>query len=288
MSTTRDIAVASIDRDEAQPRKTFDALELEGLAKSIKQNGLIQPITIRPRGRRFVIVAGERRWRAHKLLNAKTIACNVVPERDAATILCAQLVENMQRAEMTELEEAAAFQVLVDSGLDEATIAERLGVAVFRVRWRLQLLNLAPEVRKLVESGNLTIQHANEVARLATHHDQRRLVQMLNRGEIRGWKALRLAVDTANGETSTEDLFGVDSTPTTRDVAIVRGMEDKIERMVALANSGWKEGQCVIAAKVSPDRASHMADKLQHLAATLRTMERELRQVHGQVRMLVG
>lgn len=155
------IPLAKIKPDPKQPRKLFDAGALAELAASIEANELIQPITVRPDKKRgeYVIVAGERRYRAHCLLRHRgvkrfaSIECNVRKITAGADVLVKQIVENIARADMTPLEEADAFQELRDTfGLDADEIAAKLGLAPFRVRWRLLLLNLSADIRKMVAS----------------------------------------------------------------------------------------------------------------------------------------
>src|SRR5579864_5551166 len=118
------IAVSKIDPDPNQPRKLFDAGELESLAASIAANGLIQPITVRKsKGGRYTVIAGERRWRAHVLLRDsgvkrfakrfRSIDCIVRKLGGPADVKIKQIVENIARADMTILEEADAFHDLV-------------------------------------------------------------------------------------------------------------------------------------------------------------------------------
>ena len=149
---TKRLSIDKIDPDPKQPRKNFDPADLEALAATIKANGLIQPISVRPRGNgRYWLVAGERRWRAHRLLRARglryfaKIECNVRPRHASkADIRIKQIVENIARADLEPLEEARAFAQLVeDFDMTPEEIAARLGLAPFRVRWRLQLLNLS-------------------------------------------------------------------------------------------------------------------------------------------------
>jgi hypothetical protein len=179
-----------------------------------------------------------------------------------------------------------AFGELVKMGMTEETIAAKLGLAEFRVRWRLQLLNLSPDIRKLVAADQLDRQQAMEVSRLDSHAEQHRIVGMINRRELVGWKATRNAVEALINQTTPTDLFGA-SAPSSkpRDVATVSGMEDKIDRVVALLNGGWRDGECTIASKVSPDRAAHLADQLAAVKTTVSTMERELRHIAAQAKI---
>jgi ParB family chromosome partitioning protein len=275
------IAINKIRPNPDQPRKKFDAEELQRLAASIKAAGLLQPITVRPIGKGlFEIVAGERRWRACKLLNARTIDCEIRTMSDLTRDIGA-IVENLQRQDITPLEEADAFNHLQAAGLTPQQIAEKTGASILRVQWRLKLLNLEPNIRRLFENEQLDRQQAMEIARLDQHRDQVKVLQLINRGQLVGWKAVRNAVDMILDEKSQSDIFG-DSPVTPEEVKIVRSMEQRIDEACRLVAAGWKKGECVIANRVNPDRARLIADKLNALQTCARVMERELRNISAQ------
>jgi len=289
------IALDKIAPDPEQPRKLFDAKALDELAGAIKANGLIQPITIRPDKKRrghFIIVTGERRWRAHCLLRDRgdkrftQIRCEIVKGGKPLDVKVAQLVENIARADMTILEEADAIAVLAKV-LTVEEIAERTGMVEFRVRWRLQLLNLTPEIRKMVAGEQLDKQQAMEIARLP-HREQTRIVQMINRRELVGWKAVRNAVEAILHSQTQADIFGNAGKPGPKDVAELKAMELKIARIVALVAAGWKDGQCIVAARVDPDRAALMGEQLANIRKAIIVMERELQNVTAQAKIVMA
>jgi ParB/RepB/Spo0J family partition protein len=294
MNTMR-IPIGHIAPDPDQPRKKFDAVGLKELAASINANGLLQPISVRPAARRghFIIVLGERRWRAHQLLvesghsKFSRITCLLVRSGKTLDRKVRQLVENVARQDMTLLEEADAIAELAKT-MPIEDIATRTGMVEFKVRWRLQLQNLTPEIRKMVAGDQLDRQQAMEVARLEKR-DQTRIVQMINRRELVGWKAVRNAVDAIlEGQTS-EDLFGEAAGKVSdKDVAELNSMERKVLQLAGLVASGWREGQCIVAARVSPDRASHLADKLAVARQSIIVMERELRNVTAQAKIVLA
>jgi ParB family transcriptional regulator, chromosome partitioning protein len=286
--STKKIRLDLISADPGQPRKLFDAGALQELADSIKANGLIQPITVRPHKKRFIVITGERRWRAHKLAGLRTIECHVRNGVAGAQLRLKQIAENMLRVDMEPMEEARVFAELRDVfGFDAARIAKDLGLAEFRVAWRLSLLNLSPPIAKMVEAGQIDKQLALEAARLTSHADQTRLIKMANRGDLVGWKAIRAAADTMLGDISAQTLFGEDApSASADDIRTLSDMEAKIERLSRLVSAGWKEGGCIIAAKVSPDRAQKIAQKIDAIRSALSIMSRELYNVSAQARMI--
>lgn len=291
------IPLTKIAADRSQPRKKFDETALLELAGSIEQNGLIQPITVRPATTKglFLVVAGERRWRAHKLLAARglrafaSIDCNVQKAKSGVATRLRQIAENLNRADLEPMEEARAFLSLKEEfGLSDEDIAAKLGLAPFRVTWRLSLLNLSPPIARMAETGQIDRQLALEAARLPTHRQQTDLVQMVNRGQLAGWKPIRNAVDAMLGVTTREDLFGEAAPrPKAADVEVLRQMESRIERVAEMVGAGWHEGECVVANKVDPDRALRMAEKINAMGSALRIMERDLRNVAAQAKIML-
>ena len=156
-ATVRNIPLREIDPDPDQPRKTFGPSELSELAASIRANGLLQPITVREGGPNgYLIVAGERRYRAHVVNRAATIRAIVIETADPADIRIKQIIENDQRADVPPLEQARSYQALMDEqGWTPAELGSRIGKAAHRVTERTALLKIAPEYQQLLASGNL-------------------------------------------------------------------------------------------------------------------------------------
>jgi ParB family chromosome partitioning protein len=286
-----------IEPDPDQPRKIFTVSDLEILAASIKQNGLIQPPTVRTAERRgyYYLNTGERRWRAHKLLVERgekefsTIDVIVQEPTNVVSLRVRQVVENVARADFKPLEEARAYAELVKNGLSVEDAARRVGIPLHIFKGKMALLDLEPSIAALVASEQFDRNHALEIARLPRHEDQLNILRMINRGEIGHWRSVRQAVNTMLEGTTAADLFGASSVKaSSEDVASLNMMEQKIDRVSALLAKGWKDGECIIANRVSPDRASLMADKLMAIRGTVRTMEKELRNVTAQARIALS
>lgn len=160
MIQVKDIAAGDNDR------KQFDPDALETLARSIDQTGLTQPITVRPVGERYEIVAGERRFRAMSSLLGWTEVPALVRTMDDADASAVMLSENMARVDLNVIEEAEAYQKRIDVGATVEEIALQAGVKEWRVRWRLELLNLCPEGRHLAATGQLSNGVAQDLSRL--------------------------------------------------------------------------------------------------------------------------
>ncbi len=158
-----DINMSLIDNNPKQPRKNFDAVALNELAQSIKQYGVIQPIIVVKKGERYMIVAGERRFRACKIAGLKTIPA-VVRDYSANEIKEIALLENIQREDLNPIECAKALkQLLDDYGWTQEVLADKLGKSRPSIANTLRLLQLSPEVVDMVESGKLSAGHARSL-----------------------------------------------------------------------------------------------------------------------------
>ena len=160
------IAIDTIHESATNPRRTFDESKLQELAESIRTNGLIQPITVRPNSEGFEIVAGARRFRAAQLVELFSLPARIVDINDAQTLEW-QLVENSQRVDVHPYEEAKGFQRLLDMpGYDVATLVEKSGKSASHVYSRLSLLQLIPPIAEAFSAERITASHANLLARL--------------------------------------------------------------------------------------------------------------------------
>jgi ParB family chromosome partitioning protein len=187
-SQVRPIPVAEIVPNPFQPRRDFSEEDLSELTASLRENGLLQPIVVRPAGdgerARYELVAGERRWRAAMRLGWKEIPATV-RVMDDRTLLVLALVENLQRAELSPIEEAEGLRRLAeDFSLSQQQIAEVVGRDRSTVANTIRLLQLPASVRQLVGEGKLSAGHAR--ALLGLEHDHR-LVALAEQAAVEGW-----------------------------------------------------------------------------------------------------
>lgn len=156
----KELAVSEVFPNPEQPRKAFDENALKELAASILKHGVIQPITVAESHGGYMIVAGERRFRASVLAGLKTVPA-IVKDYDEREIKEVALLENLQREDLNPIEEARALKRLMDEfDLTQDEVAERLGKSRSAVANTLRLLNLSPETTRLVQRGELTAGHA--------------------------------------------------------------------------------------------------------------------------------
>jgi ParB family chromosome partitioning protein len=176
------IPIDQIHPNPKQPRKHFEHEATLALAESIRAQGIIQPVVLRPRAAGgYELVAGERRWRAAREANLQTLPALVRDAADRDALLLG-LVENVAREELTPIEEARAFAVLVDEfDLSLGDIAERVGASKPAVSNRLRLLELSDDILAMVERGELTEGHARAVLAVPDNEGRRRLARKIVR-----------------------------------------------------------------------------------------------------------
>jgi ParB family chromosome partitioning protein len=181
----RELAVSEIKPNRYQPRRAFDPATLKELKDSISANGLLQPIVVRPSSRDgYELVAGERRWRAVKELGWKKVPA-VIRDVDEQTLLTLALVENLQRASLSPIDEAEGYDRLIrDFSMSHAQIAHAVGRDRSTVANAVRLLDLPKPVQALLDQGALTAGHARALLSLA---DDREISRLAREAVAHGW-----------------------------------------------------------------------------------------------------
>ncbi len=177
-----EIDIDRIQRGRYQPRQVFEQESLQELADSIRVQGIVQPIVVRPEGKHFELVAGERRWRAAQLAGLQKIPA-VIRELDAKSAAAIGLIENIQREDLNPLEQAQAFLRLIEEfDLTHQQVANSVGRSRAAVSNMLRLLDLAEPVKQQVHKGLLNMGHARALLALI-RHDQIEIAKLVaNRG----------------------------------------------------------------------------------------------------------
>lgn len=160
------LSIDRIQRGKYQPRREMDQEALEDLANSIRSQGIIQPLIVRPVGNKYEIIAGERRWRAAQLAGLSEVPVIIRPIPDKTAVAIA-LIENIQRENLNPIEEAIALQRLIEEfGMTHQQIAEAVGKSRTSVTNLLRLLALPQEVKRLIDKGFLEMGHARTLITL--------------------------------------------------------------------------------------------------------------------------
>ena len=177
-----ELDIDQIQRGRFQPRQVFDQDALQELAESIKAQGIVQPIVVRPEGSHYELVAGERRWRAAQLAGLQKVPV-VIRELDSQSTAAIALIENIQREDLNPLEEAAALLRLIEEfDLTHQQVADSVGRSRAAISNLLRLLDLADPVKDQVNKGLLNMGHARALLALI-RHDQIEIAKLVvNRG----------------------------------------------------------------------------------------------------------
>jgi ParB family chromosome partitioning protein len=170
-----EIPIDSIDANPEQPRRRFEAAELESLSDSIRRHGVLQPVVVRRSGNRYELVVGERRWRASRVAGRQTIPA-VIADVDSEDRLEIALVENVQRHDLNPMELAHAFSALSDTGMTQEEIGNRVSLDRSTVANHLRLLDLPKSLQEDVESRRLTAGHAKALLQVG-NPERRRLLR---------------------------------------------------------------------------------------------------------------
>jgi ParB family chromosome partitioning protein len=256
-----EIPVDAIHPNPRQPRRRFEPEAASGLAESVRRQGVIQPLLVRPRGvGGFEIVAGERRWRAAREAGRETVPAVVRAADDRETLLLG-LVENVAREQLTPIEEARAYAVLIDEfGLSLGEVAERVGRSKPSVSNRIRLLELPDDVLGMVERGQLSEGHARAVLAVPDHDGRRRLAREI----VRRGLSVRAAEQRAK-------WAGARQRPRTRAAQVDPALAERVRGAVEQL-TGWS-------ARVVPGRVelpfadehdlAELVEALENAAATM-------------------
>ena len=206
------LPIYQVESCSSQPRKHFDEASLAELADSIRQHGIIQPLTVRKLASGYYqIIAGERRWRAARLAGLKEVPV-IVMEADDRKAAELAMIENLQREDLNPMEEAAGYQALMEQHhMTQEEAAQRVGKSRSAVANSLRLLNLAPAVRKLVEEDKLSAGHARALLPLPSALQEKAAEAVISGGlSVRQTEALVKRLASEQKEKPVSPPAGVD------------------------------------------------------------------------------
>lgn len=251
------IAVAKILANPFQPRKTFDEVAIEELAASILEHGIIQPIIVRKNGKKYEIVAGERRYRAAKTAGLTEVPV-IVKDFDEQQMMEVAILENLQREDLTPIEEAEAYNsLIVKLNFTQEDLAQRLGKSRPHIANLIRLLQLPDDVRELVNEGKLTMGHGRallglknkrlipEVANkvMKDHLNVRQLekyIQDANEAVSRETKVTKKDIHTEATESQLREYFGtqvqIKKAKNRGKIEIEFYSEDDLQRILEILN----------------------------------------------------
>jgi ParB family chromosome partitioning protein len=220
----KEINLSEITPNPHQPRKLFNEDSLDELAESIKSQGVISPLIVAPRGvgAGYEIVAGERRFRASKLAGLETIPVIIRDDLSEENRLGIALIENVQREDLTAMEEARAYKDMMEQlDLTQQEISELVGKKRATVANSLRLLNLPKEMQDGIDSGDISAGHARSILSVVNPADQTLLFNRIKESGFSVREAERQAAELNRGVKSTGGEKTPDSTPAAKDPHIM-------------------------------------------------------------------
>ena len=178
-SAISELKINEIEPNKEQPRKQFDQEKLKGLADSIKQHGVVQPIIVKKNENGYSIIAGERRWRAAKIAGLKTIPA-IIKDLTTREIIEIALIENIQREDLNPVEEAEAYKKLIDEhGLTQEALSKVVGKSRAAIANSIRLLTLSEAVKEMLVNDLLTPGHARTLITIEDEEKQNRLANTI-------------------------------------------------------------------------------------------------------------
>lgn len=170
-AASQTLRISEIEPNRSQPRKNFDDETISALADSIKQHGILQPLLVRPYGSGYQIVAGERRWRAARMLGMSEVPVQIKELIDSEAMQIA-LIENLQRENLNPIEEAQGYYELTENfGMTQEEISKTVGRSRSAIANAMRLLSLPEEVRTMLEDGELSVGHAKALLSFDNDYD---------------------------------------------------------------------------------------------------------------------
>lgn len=258
-SPTQEVSIDAIEPNPYQPRIEMDDDALATLAESIRVHGVIQPLILTngvERGR-YILIAGERRWRAARLAGLRTVP-TVIKEAAPRAMLELALVENVVRADLGPLEEAAAYRQLIDDfGLTQAAVAERVGRSRVSVTNTLRLLALPDRVQLALSAGEISEGHARALLGLPTAAEQVAALDLVRDRDLSVRQTEELVRRWAAGERIESERREVDSRASSRDVVLRQAFIDGLQRALGtrVGFKAAKEGGGTVTIHYDSDEA---------------------------------
>jgi len=235
------ISINSIEPNKEQPRKYFDEDKLEELASSIKEHGIIQPLIVKQEEDYYVIVAGERRWRAARLAGLKEIPV-IIQDYTTKELMEISLIENIQREDLNAIEEAKAYETLMNQfSLTQEELAGRIGKSRPAIANTLRLLQLDEKIQELIIQGQITEGHGRAILRLPDKEAQLALAK----------KIIKDHLSVRETEKKVDEMLKKPKKKTIKDEkeVIYKEIEDKIKNILGTKvqiTRGKKKGKIEI------------------------------------------
>lgn len=266
-SGAQTLRVSDIEPNRKQPRQTFDDAAIAELADSIRQHGLIQPIVVRSTGANYQIVAGERRWRACRMLGMSEVPV-IIKELDDSETAQIALIENIQREDLNPVEEAMAYRSLMDDyDMTQEELSKIVGKSRSSIANAVRLLNLPDEVVELLKKRDITSGQAKALAAAETEEEMIELAKLAAAGKITV-RGIEKAIAKAANEENDDEIKSKKAPKTSEERAnhsfiteMQLSLENHLERKVRISSSDGIKGTITIDF-YDQDELTTLADKL--------------------------
>jgi len=235
-----ELKITQIEPNMDQPRKQFDEEKISELAKSIKENGLIQPIVVSKDGENYKIIAGERRWRAARMAGLSTVPVYIKEEIKGQKLLELALIENLQRQDLNSIEEANAYQALISEyGMTQEQVAEVIGKSRPKVANSVRLLSLDKRVQEMIISERISEAHARAILPIENKDKQYEIALMIEKKglNVREVEMLMRQKKKAPKKEKIEDIFAKN---------IEENMKDYLGTKVQIVTKSKEKGKIII------------------------------------------
>ncbi len=235
-----ELKISQIEPNVAQPRKSFDEEKINELAKSIKENGLIQPIVVSKEGDTYKIIAGERRWRAARLAGLTTVPVYIKEEINGQKLLELALIENLQRQDLNSIEEANAYQALINEyNMTQEQVAEVIGKSRPKIANSVRLLSLDKRVQDMIIEGRISEAHARAILPIENKEKQYEIALLIEKKglNVRDVEALMRQRKKSTQKEKVEDIFAKN---------IEENMKNYLGTKVKIVTKSKEKGKIVI------------------------------------------
>lgn len=262
---THTLRISEIEPNRKQPRQYFDEAAIAELADSIRQHGLIQPIVVRPMEEGYQIVAGERRWRACRMLGMSEVPVVIKEFSDEETAQIA-LIENIQRQDLNPVEEAAAYRALMDEyGMTQEALSKAVGKSRSAIANSVRLLNLPDEIVEMLKKGKLSAGQAKAIASANSEEDMLEIAKLAADGKITVRGIEKLAAEKSDREVKEEKPSLPKTAEERSSLSYVTEMqislEDHLQKKVKITSKDGEKGTLTIDF-YSKDELTDLADRL--------------------------
>ncbi|ADG70663.1 ParB/RepB/Spo0J family partition protein [Brachyspira murdochii] len=275
-----EVNISLIDVNPDQPRKIFNEEEIQGLAESIRENGLINPITLREKDGQYQIISGERRFRAFKFLNRDKVPALVLENIDDSKMLELTLVENIQRADLNAIEIARSYKKLIyDLNIKQEELANRVGKSRSTISNSMRILDLSENIQNLILESKITEGHARAILSLTDENEREAFAKEIVENGYSVRECEKIAKERKN-ENNQQENNQKDTKKEIKKDPNIRQLENDLEKIfstkVNVIDKNGKEGKIVIEYYSSDDlsRIMDMLDKIHEREnSTIPTLE---------------